>query len=139
MWPLLSKGQLKHDSGLTQAKQDTTRWSAAIQPQLQQLAAATSAGTTLDGLQPYIQAFEATWNQLWEEYYKPRWRRQRWGLYNAQEHVIGRFCKKLEGPGGSTPIGKEYQQGYKLVNDRLPKGRQRLHRAAEDGRARNNP
>ncbi|KAJ9508536.1 hypothetical protein QJQ45_012079 [Haematococcus lacustris] len=41
------------------------------------------------------------------------------------------------------PIGKEYQQGYKRVNDRLPKGRQRLHRAAQyrrgtDGRARNN-
>ncbi|KAJ9525401.1 hypothetical protein QJQ45_003193 [Haematococcus lacustris] len=40
-------------------------------------------------------------------------------------------------------IGKEYQQGYKRVNDRLPKGRQWLHRAAEyrrgiDGRARNN-
>ncbi|KAJ9523540.1 hypothetical protein QJQ45_007178 [Haematococcus lacustris] len=41
------------------------------------------------------------------------------------------------------PVGKEYQQGYKRVNDRLPKVRQRLHRAAEyrrgiDGRARNN-
>ncbi|GFH11867.1 hypothetical protein HaLaN_07441 [Haematococcus lacustris] len=41
------------------------------------------------------------------------------------------------------PIGKEYQQRCKLVNDRLPKGRQWLHRAAEyrrgiDGRARNN-
>ncbi|KAJ9519622.1 hypothetical protein QJQ45_013362 [Haematococcus lacustris] len=29
------------------------------------------------------------------------------------------------------PIGKEYQQGYKRVNDRLPKVKQRLHRAAE--------
>ncbi|KAJ9510870.1 hypothetical protein QJQ45_027721 [Haematococcus lacustris] len=41
------------------------------------------------------------------------------------------------------PVGKEYQQRYKLVIDRLPKVRQRLHRAAEyrrgiDGRARNN-
>ncbi|KAJ9533194.1 hypothetical protein QJQ45_018301 [Haematococcus lacustris] len=41
------------------------------------------------------------------------------------------------------PIGKEYHQRFKLVNDRLPKARQRLHRAAEyrrgiDGRARNN-
>ncbi|KAJ9516400.1 hypothetical protein QJQ45_011078 [Haematococcus lacustris] len=40
-------------------------------------------------------------------------------------------------------VGTEYQQGYKRVNDRLPKGRQRLHRAAEyrrgiDGRARIN-
>ncbi|KAJ9532669.1 hypothetical protein QJQ45_010770 [Haematococcus lacustris] len=39
-------------------------------------------------------------------------------------------------------IGKEYHQRYKLVSDRLPKVRQRLHRAAEyrrgiDGRARN--
>ncbi|KAJ9519149.1 hypothetical protein QJQ45_007715 [Haematococcus lacustris] len=46
----LSKGQPKHDSGLTNAKQDTARWSTAIQPQLQQLAAATAAGTTLDSL-----------------------------------------------------------------------------------------
>ncbi|KAJ9509044.1 hypothetical protein QJQ45_001504 [Haematococcus lacustris] len=41
------------------------------------------------------------------------------------------------------PIGKEYQQGYKRVSDRLPKAGPRLHRAAEyrrgiDGRARNN-
>ncbi|KAJ9507927.1 hypothetical protein QJQ45_021274, partial [Haematococcus lacustris] len=41
------------------------------------------------------------------------------------------------------PVGSEYQQRYKRVNDRLPKGRQWLHRAAEyrrgiDGRARNN-
>ncbi|KAJ9525562.1 hypothetical protein QJQ45_003058 [Haematococcus lacustris] len=39
-------------------------------------------------------------------------------------------------------VGNEYQQRYKLVDDRLPKGRQRLHRATEyrrgiDGRARN--
>ncbi|KAJ9530189.1 hypothetical protein QJQ45_023487 [Haematococcus lacustris] len=33
------------------------------------------------------------------------------------------------------PIGKEYHQRYKLVNDRLPKARQRLHRAAEYRRA----
>ncbi|KAJ9529242.1 hypothetical protein QJQ45_007932 [Haematococcus lacustris] len=48
-----------------------------------------------------------------------------------------------EGLKALPPIGKEYQQGYKRVNDRLPKVKQRLHRAAEyrrgiDGRARNN-
>ncbi|KAJ9534485.1 hypothetical protein QJQ45_022160, partial [Haematococcus lacustris] len=30
-----------------------------------------------------------------------------------------------------APVGKEYQQGYKRLNDRLPKVKQRLHRAAE--------
>ncbi|GFH06755.1 hypothetical protein HaLaN_01439 [Haematococcus lacustris] len=54
----LSKGQLKHDSGLTKAKQDTARWSAAIQPQLLQLAAATPAGTTLDSLHAHILALK---------------------------------------------------------------------------------
>ncbi|KAJ9514348.1 hypothetical protein QJQ45_012278 [Haematococcus lacustris] len=48
-----------------------------------------------------------------------------------------------EGLEALPPVGYEYQQGYRQVNDRLPKGRQRLHRAAEfrrgsDGRARNN-
>ncbi|KAJ9529246.1 hypothetical protein QJQ45_007918 [Haematococcus lacustris] len=91
----LSKGQLKHDSGLTKAKQNTARWSTAIQPQLQQLAVATPAGTTLDSLQAHILALKATWDQLWEEYLRPRWRRQRLGLHHAQERVIEAFCKKV--------------------------------------------
>ncbi|KAJ9514313.1 hypothetical protein QJQ45_012321 [Haematococcus lacustris] len=91
----LSKGHLKHDSGLTKAKQDTARWSIAIQPQLQQLAAATPAGTTLDGLQAHILALKATLDALWEEYLKPRWRRQRLALHHAQERVIEGFCKKV--------------------------------------------
>ncbi|KAJ9532369.1 hypothetical protein QJQ45_010446 [Haematococcus lacustris] len=90
----LTKGQLKHDSGLTKAKQDTARWSAAIQPQLQQLAAATPAGTTLGALHAHILALKATWDPLWEEYLKPRWRRQRLALHHAQERVIKGSCKK---------------------------------------------
>ncbi|KAJ9525466.1 hypothetical protein QJQ45_003124 [Haematococcus lacustris] len=38
-----------------------------------------------------------------------------------------------EGLEALPPIGKEYQQGYKRVNDRLPKVRQRLHRAQSTG------
>ncbi|KAJ9506324.1 hypothetical protein QJQ45_005242 [Haematococcus lacustris] len=48
-----------------------------------------------------------------------------------------------EGLAALPPVGDEYQQRYELVNDRQPKGKQRLHRAAEcrrgiDGRAHNN-
>ncbi|KAJ9534600.1 hypothetical protein QJQ45_022182 [Haematococcus lacustris] len=91
----LTKGQLKHDSGLTKAKQDIARWSAAIQPLLQQLATATPAGTTLDSLHAHILALKATWDPLWEEYLKPRWRRQRLASHHAQERVIEAFCKKV--------------------------------------------
>ncbi|KAJ9516826.1 hypothetical protein QJQ45_027237, partial [Haematococcus lacustris] len=89
----LTKGQVKHDSELIKAKQDTARCSPAIQPQLQQLAAATQAGTTLDGLHAHILVRKATWDTLWEEYLKPRWRRQRLGLHHAYERVIEGFCK----------------------------------------------
>ncbi|KAJ9531106.1 hypothetical protein QJQ45_000896 [Haematococcus lacustris] len=173
------------------AKQDTARWSAAIQPQLQQLADATPAGTTLDGLHAHILALKATWDLLWEEYLKPRWRRQRLVLNHAQERAQppppaqdqppaqpppgpvprpqappwGRWLDRdtnpclnfqrigeskqrplelcsYEGLMALPPLGKEYQQGYKRLNDRLPKVKQRLHRAAEyrrgiDGRACN--
>ncbi|KAJ9525649.1 hypothetical protein QJQ45_003321 [Haematococcus lacustris] len=54
-----------------------------------------TAGTTLDGLQAHILALKATWDALWEEYLKPRWRRQRLALHHAQERVIEGFCKKV--------------------------------------------
>ncbi|GFH13576.1 hypothetical protein HaLaN_09493 [Haematococcus lacustris] len=38
---------------------------------------------------------QATWDALWEEYLKPRWRRQRLALHHAQERVIEAFCKKV--------------------------------------------
>ncbi|KAJ9509237.1 hypothetical protein QJQ45_001706 [Haematococcus lacustris] len=99
----LSKGQLKHDSGLTKAKQDTARWSTAIQPQLLQLAAATPAGTTLGGLQAHILALKATWDAQWEEYLKPRWRKQRLALHHAQDRVIEHFCKKQPSRPSTDP------------------------------------
>ncbi|KAJ9520243.1 hypothetical protein QJQ45_030272, partial [Haematococcus lacustris] len=157
----LSKGQLKHDSGLTKAKQNTVRWSTAIQPQLLQLAAATPAGTTLGGLHAHVLALKATWDALWEEYLKPRWHRRgewRCSWERAASARVGgnprrwldrdtNACLNFQRIGESMqrplelcswkdrealpPVGKEYQQGYKRVNDQLPKVRQRLHRAAE--------
>ncbi|KAJ9518700.1 hypothetical protein QJQ45_018718, partial [Haematococcus lacustris] len=43
----------------------------------------------------HILALKATWDALWEEYPKPRGRRQRLGLFHAHEHVIEGFCKKV--------------------------------------------
>ncbi|KAJ9514594.1 hypothetical protein QJQ45_016331 [Haematococcus lacustris] len=61
----LTRGQLKHDSGLTKAKRDIARC-----------------------LHAHILARKATKDALWEEYLKPRWRRQQLGLHRAQERVV---------------------------------------------------
>ncbi|KAJ9522095.1 hypothetical protein QJQ45_005186 [Haematococcus lacustris] len=80
----------------------------------------------------------------WKEMMARRWLdRDTHGCFNLQR--IGQSMQRplelcsYEGLEALPPVGK----GYKRVNDRLPKGRQRLHRAAEyrrgiDGRARNN-
>ncbi|KAJ9516370.1 hypothetical protein QJQ45_011024 [Haematococcus lacustris] len=44
----LTKGQVKHASGLNNARRDTERWLAPIKPHFQHLAAASSAGTYLE-------------------------------------------------------------------------------------------
>ncbi|KAJ9509481.1 hypothetical protein QJQ45_001933 [Haematococcus lacustris] len=89
----------------------------------------------------HILALKVTWDALWEEYLKPRWRRNRWldrdtnGCFNFQR--MGESMQRplelcsYEGLEALPPVGKEYQQGYKRVDDRLPKGRQRLYRAAQ--------
>ncbi|KAJ9505630.1 hypothetical protein QJQ45_008486 [Haematococcus lacustris] len=92
----LTKGQVKHDSGLNNARRDTERWLAPIQPHLQHLAAASSAGTSLEANLKHITVTLATWDAVWEVYLDPKWARQRLRLYGAQDRALEQFFKKLE-------------------------------------------
>ncbi|KAJ9508561.1 hypothetical protein QJQ45_012098 [Haematococcus lacustris] len=79
----LTKGQVKHASGLNNARRDTERWLAPIKPHLQHLAAASSAGTSLEANLKHITVTLATWDAVWEVYLDPKWARQRLRLYGA--------------------------------------------------------
>ncbi|KAJ9515537.1 hypothetical protein QJQ45_021646 [Haematococcus lacustris] len=57
----LTKGEVKHASGLHNARRDTERWLAPIKPHLQHLAAASSAGTSLEANLKHITVTLATW------------------------------------------------------------------------------
>ncbi|KAJ9533751.1 hypothetical protein QJQ45_026791 [Haematococcus lacustris] len=92
----LTKGQVKHDSGLNNARRDTERWLAPIKPHLQHLAAASSAGTSLEANQKHITVTLATWDAVWEVYLDPKWARQRLRLYGAQDRALEQFFNKLE-------------------------------------------
>ncbi|KAJ9526082.1 hypothetical protein QJQ45_009558 [Haematococcus lacustris] len=63
----LTKGQVKHDSGLNNARRDTERWLAPIKPHLQHLAAASSAGTSLEANLKHITVTLTTWDALEED------------------------------------------------------------------------
>ncbi|KAJ9512553.1 hypothetical protein QJQ45_018941 [Haematococcus lacustris] len=90
----LTKGQVKHDSGLNNARRDTERWLAPIKPHLQHLAAASSAGTSLEANLKHIPVTLATWDAVWEVYLDPKWARQRLRLYGAQDRALEQVSKK---------------------------------------------
>ncbi|KAJ9521360.1 hypothetical protein QJQ45_001278 [Haematococcus lacustris] len=92
----LTKGQVKHGSGLNNARHNTERWPAPIKPHLQHLAAASSAGTSLEANLKHITVTLATWDTVWEVYLDPKWAEQRLRLYGAQDRTLEQFFKKLE-------------------------------------------
>ncbi|KAJ9504771.1 hypothetical protein QJQ45_023359 [Haematococcus lacustris] len=92
----LTKGEVKHASGLNNARRNTERWLAPIKPHLQHLAAASSAGTSLEANLKHITVTLATWDAVWEVYLDPKWARQRLRLYGAQDRALEQFFNKLE-------------------------------------------
>ncbi|KAJ9509630.1 hypothetical protein QJQ45_011375 [Haematococcus lacustris] len=92
----LTKGEVKHASGLNNARRDTERWLAPIKPHLQHLAAASSAGTSLEANLKHITVTLATWDAVWEVYLDLKWARQRLRLYGAQDRALEQFFNKLE-------------------------------------------
>ncbi|KAJ9511419.1 hypothetical protein QJQ45_029926, partial [Haematococcus lacustris] len=92
----LTKGEVKHASGLNSARRDTERWLAPIKPHLRHLAAASSAGTSLVANLKHVTVTLATWNAVWEVYLDPKWTWQRLRLYGAQDRALEQFFNKLE-------------------------------------------
>ncbi|GFH09150.1 uncharacterized protein HaLaN_04245, partial [Haematococcus lacustris] len=92
----LTKGQVKHASGLYNSRRDIERWLAPIKPHLQHLAAASSAGTSLVANLKHITVTLATWDAVWEVYLNPKWAQQRLRLFGAQDRALEQFIKKLK-------------------------------------------
>ncbi|KAJ9518590.1 hypothetical protein QJQ45_018608 [Haematococcus lacustris] len=69
----LTKGQVRHGSGLNNARRDTERWLAPIKAQLQHLAAASPACTSLEANLKHITVTLVTWDAVWEVYLDPKW------------------------------------------------------------------
>ncbi|GFH10745.1 uncharacterized protein HaLaN_06114 [Haematococcus lacustris] len=98
----LTRSQVQHDSGLIQARRNTQRWNDSIKLELQHLAAATPAGTSLVAIQRHVAVTLATWDAVWGEYLHPKWAEQKMRLHGAQETVLERYFMKLEEEAASV-------------------------------------
>ncbi|GFH05709.1 uncharacterized protein HaLaN_00212, partial [Haematococcus lacustris] len=63
---------------------------------LQHLAAASSAGTSLEANLKHITVTLTTWDVVWEVYLDPKWAWQRPKLYGAQDRALEQSFKQLE-------------------------------------------
>ncbi|KAJ9533996.1 hypothetical protein QJQ45_027102 [Haematococcus lacustris] len=73
-----------------------TQFKTVTKHHLQHLAAASSAGTSLEANLKHITVTLATWDAVWEVYLDPKWARQRLRLYGAQDRALEQFFNKLE-------------------------------------------
>ncbi|KAJ9518897.1 hypothetical protein QJQ45_026267 [Haematococcus lacustris] len=71
-------------------------WLTPIQPHLQHLAAASSAGTSPEANLKHVTVTLATWDAVWEVYLDPKWSQQRLRLYGAQDLTLEQFFKEVE-------------------------------------------
>ncbi|KAJ9510406.1 hypothetical protein QJQ45_015876 [Haematococcus lacustris] len=90
----LTRSQVQHDSGLIQARHNSQRWNDNIKLELQHLAAASPAGTSLVAIQRHVAVTLATWDAVWGEYRHPKWAEQKMRLHGAQDKVLERYCKQ---------------------------------------------
>ncbi|GFH17196.1 uncharacterized protein HaLaN_13775, partial [Haematococcus lacustris] len=72
------------------------RWNDNIKLELQHLAAATAAGTSLVAIQRHVAVTLATWDAVWGEYLHPKWAKQKMRLYGVQHKVLERYFKLEE-------------------------------------------
>ncbi|GFH26653.1 uncharacterized protein HaLaN_24832, partial [Haematococcus lacustris] len=72
------------------------RWLAPTKPHLQHLAAASSAGTSLEAKLKHITVTLATWDAVWEVYLDPKWARQRLRLYGAQDRALEQLFEQVK-------------------------------------------
>ncbi|KAJ9518339.1 hypothetical protein QJQ45_010189 [Haematococcus lacustris] len=93
-----------------------SRWNDNVKLELQHLAAATPAGTSLVAIQRHVAVTLATWDAVWGEYLHPNWAEQRMRLHDAQEKVLERYFKKqLVVFFGNAGIGTRGGWGAKAV------------------------
>ncbi|GFH13383.1 uncharacterized protein HaLaN_09258, partial [Haematococcus lacustris] len=91
------------------------RWLAPIKPHLQHLAAASSAGTSLEANLKHITVTLATWDAVWEMYLDPKWARQRLRLYGAQDRTLEQFFQQLEEDMAEVSMARHRHAKHLLV------------------------
>jgi hypothetical protein len=93
---VLTRKQYYNDSGINNANQQVKQWTKSIQGELKVLSKVSTKGMSINKHHKYIETYLTVKKDLWDEYLKPRWSRQRFRLYCGKKRVFARFFNSID-------------------------------------------
>jgi len=96
----LSKKRFRHESGINIANKYVNKWTKNIQLYLDELSLYTYKDITLETFLGYSNSVMINYDELWSEYLKKRWRRQRLNLYSEKKKTYDKFFNSLYDSSG---------------------------------------
>lgn len=98
----LTRKQYYNESGVFKARKQVLTWNKDIQDSLDLMSLVSTKGISVIEHNKFITTYFQTSNILWNEMFKPRWRRQRLRLYGGKKRTFDRFFNKIKKSGDQT-------------------------------------
>jgi len=91
-----SRARYYRESGIIQARKHSQKWNRDVKAELEDLSRVSSRGANMANFRDYVAMHETHKENLWGEYTKPRWARQRFRLYGGKKRSIDGFLNELQ-------------------------------------------
>lgn len=129
----LTRRRYYQESGINKAKEQSNKWNLKIRKELELLSKSSPKSCCLDDFKKYLVTLENVQEALWTEYFKKRWREQRFRLYGGKKRVMATFLNTLNidsntvmvygsakfSPGGKGEVSVPTSRAYKECSYRM--------------------
>jgi hypothetical protein len=95
-------------AGILDARKHTNVWNSSIAVHLAAMSKVTTKGVSVVKHERYIAVYSNHQDAIWEEYFKPRWARQRLRLYGAKKRVFSKFFNEIESRDAGSRVVVAY-------------------------------
>lgn len=108
----LTRSRYYVESGSVTARKQSETWQKALLPSLARLAAVSPKGTDILAHRAFLDALLDTHDELWAEYLKPRWARQRLRLHGGKKRAFATFLNSVAEDAERLAPGKPLVVAY---------------------------
>ncbi len=92
----LKREQYYNDAGIYAARKKSAKWNNDIQIPLKNMSKVSSKGVSFERYLAYVGVYLQEYDNIWNEYLKPKWSRQRFRLYSGKKRVFAKFFNAIQ-------------------------------------------